>query len=187
MPPKTIEQHVLKFKKYPKPWISIGFSCNTTAFMKKNLPYSFYRTWRPEYFSKLISLILKNNKKKTIFLIGAPQEIKMAKKIIKNSIIKKNLLPSCYPLITNLSILSKSKFFIGNDSGPLNLSGALGIKSFGLFGASPPIKNVKNIFQITPPKGPVNPHKSGFNPISLEEGMDLIKPEVVYKRIKNYI
>ena len=59
-------------------------------------------------------------------------------------------------------------------------------ESFGLFGASPPIKN-KNIFALVPPSGPVDPHKYGFNPISLEEGMDLIKPEYVYKKVKKFI
>ena len=98
-----------------------------------------------------------------------------------------NIVISCNPIITNLSILTKSKCFIGNDSGPLNLSGAIGIRSFGLFGASPPIKNINNIHALVPPIGPVDPHKYGFNPISLVEGMDLIKPEYVYKKIKKFI
>ena len=34
------------------------------------------------------------------------------------------------------------------------------------------IKHVKNIFPIVPPGGAVDPHKYGFNPISLEKGMD---------------
>jgi len=187
LPKKIIKRNLLQLKKYPKPWIAIGFSCNKTAFMDKNIPYSFYRTWRPEYFTKLINLILKKKIKKTFFLIGSPNESKMAKSIIKKCPHKKNILVSCCSMIKNLSILSESKCFIGNDSGPLNLAGALGIKSFGLFGASPPIKNVKNIFPIVPPGGPVNPHKDGFNPISLEKGMDLIKPELVYKKVKNYI
>ena len=63
----------------------------------------------------------------------------------------------------------------------------MGIRSFGIFGASPPIKNISNIHALIPPAGPVNPHKYGFNPISLEEGMDLIKPEYVYKKIKKFI
>ena len=48
-------------------------------------------------------------------------------------------------------------------------------------------KNVKNIKAIVPPTGPVDPHKYGFNPISLEEGMDLIKPNYVYEKIKKFI
>ena len=186
LPKKIVEKKINKLNKFPKPWITIGFSCNKTAFIKKNVPYSFYRTWRPEYFSKLINLITNNKKKITIFLIGAPNEFKLAKKILDYS-NKKNIIIACHPLLTNLSIISESKFFLGNDSGPLNLSGALNIKSFGLFGASPPIKNIKNIFPICPPTGPVNPHKFGFNPISLEEGMDLIKPDFVFKKIKKYI
>ena len=47
--------------------------------MKNNLPYSFYRTWRPEYFSKLINIFLNKNKKKTVFLIGAENEVNLAK------------------------------------------------------------------------------------------------------------
>jgi len=187
LPRKIIEKNVLQFSKYPKPWITIGFSCNKTAFMDKNIPYSFYRTWRGEYFSKLINFVLRKKGKKTIFLIGAPNERKIAKSIIEKCLHKKKILVSCNSIIKNLSIMTKSKCFIGNDSGPLNLAGALNIKSFGLFGASPPIKHVKNIFPIVPPGGAVDPHKYGFNPISLEKGMDLIKPELVYEKIKNYI
>ena len=187
LPNEIIRKNLSKFKNHPKQWISIGFSCNKTAFMSKNIPYSFYRTWRPEYFSKLIQLILMEKKRRTIFLIGAPNEKILAQSIIKKCSFNQNILISCSSIIENLSILSNSECFIGNDSGPLNLAGALGIKSFGLFGASPPIKNVKNIFPIVPPNGPVDPHKYGFNPISLEDGMDLIKPELVYKIIKKYI
>ncbi len=187
LPEFIINRELKKFKKFTKPWISIGFSCNKTAFMKNNLPYSFYRTWRPEYFSKLINIFLNKNKRKTVFLIGAENEVNLAKKIKKKCYFRNNIVISCSPIITNLSILTKSKCFIGNDSGPLNLSGAIGTKSFGLFGASPPIKNINNVYALVPPKGPVDPHKYGFNPISLEEGMDLIKPEYVYKKIKKFI
>ena len=186
IPDNIAKKELRIFKKYKKPWISIGFSCNKTAFMGNNLPYSFYRTWRPNYFSNLINFFTKKNKKKTIFLIGAKNEINLAKKIKEECKNKKNVVISCNPILTNLAILSKSKCFIGNDSGPLNLSASMGIKSFGLFGASPPIKN-KNIFALVPPSGPVDPHKYGFNPISLEEGMDLIKPEYVYKKVKKFI
>ncbi len=187
IPEPVIKKNLSKFKNLIKPWITIGFSCNKTAFLKNNLPYSFYRTWRPEYFSKLIDLIINKNKKKTIFLIGAKNEKNLAKKIVSKCKIKKNIIISCKPIIVNLSILSKTKCFIGNDSGPLNLAGAMGINSFGLFGASPPLKNVNNINAIVPPGGPVDPHKFGFNPISLEEGMDLIKPDYVYEKIKKFI
>ena len=187
LPEFIVNRELKRFKKFTKPWIAIGFSCNKTAFMKNNLPYSFYRTWRPEYFSKLINIFLNKNKKKTVFLIGAKNEINLAKKIKKECCLSNNVVISCNSIIANLSILTKSKCFIGNDSGPLNLSGAMGIRSFGLFGASPPIKNISNVHALVPPTGSVDPHKYGFNPISLEKGMDLIKPEYVYKKVKNFI
>jgi len=187
LPEFIVNRELKKFNKFVKPWIAIGFSCNKTAFMKNNLPYSFYRTWRPEYFSKLINIILNKNKNKTIFLIGAENEINLAEKIKKKCSLQNKIVISCNPIITNLAILTKSKCFIGNDSGPLNLSGAIGIRSFGLFGASPPIKNIRNVYDLVPPTGPVDPHKHGFNPISLEEGMDLIKPEYVYEKVKKFI
>ena len=187
LPKKIVDKESKNLKNLSKPWITIGFSCNKTAFMKNNLPYSFYRTWRPKYFSELIDLILNKNKKKTIILIGAKNEVKLAMEIVKKCYQTNNIVISCKTIITNLSILSKSKCFIGNDSGPLNLAAAMGINSFGLYGASPPIKNIKNIKAIVPPTGPVDPHKYGFNPISLEEGMDLIKPNYVYEKIKKFI
>ena len=187
LPKFIVNKELKKFRKFSKPWITIGFSCNKTAFLRNNLPYSFYRTWRPEYFSNLINLFCRKNKNKNVFLIGAKNEISLAKKIKNKCLSPNNVIISCNPIITNLAILTKSRCFIGNDSGPLNLSGAMGIRSFGLFGASPPLKNVSNIHALVPPSGPVDPHKYGFNPISLEEGMDLIKPKYVYNKVKRFI
>ena len=62
LPEFVVNKELKKFKKFAKPWIAVGFSCNKTAFMRNNLPYSFYRTWRPEYFSKLINIFLNKNK-----------------------------------------------------------------------------------------------------------------------------
>ena len=47
--------------------------------------------------------------------------------------------------------IKNSDFFIGNNSGPLNLSSALGIKSFGLI-ANDPVSELKysKIIPITP-------------------------------------
>ena len=47
--------------------------------------------------------------------------------IKKKCYLSNNVVISCNPILTNLAILSKSKCFIGNDSGPLNLSASMGI------------------------------------------------------------
>ena len=81
LPDFVINKKLKKFKMFPKPWIAIGFSCNKTAFMKNNKPYSFYRTWRPEFFSDLINLIHSKNKKIFFFLIGAKNELNLADEV----------------------------------------------------------------------------------------------------------
>ena len=55
-----------------------------------------------------------------------------AKKIIELSKYENFIDCSNLKLLEIIKCLKNCKFFVGNDSGPLNLSSALGIKSFGL-------------------------------------------------------
>ena len=74
--------------------------------------------------------------------------------------------------------IKNSNFFIGNNSGPINLSAALGVKTFGLI-ANAPISELK--YSKIKPITPVNYIDNVFN--KNREGMRELKPIRVFKEI----
>ena len=91
-----------------------------------------YKMWYEENFVELSELLHKDNYFDYIYLICGPEKAHIAKKIIKLS--KKNYFIDCSKkdLIGIITAIKNSNFFVGNNSGPLNLASALGVKSFGL-------------------------------------------------------
>ena len=170
---KSLSKIKKKYKKKIKPWIVIS-STNKADFKK----------WSNERFSKLINLISEYFKG-TIFIIGAPDEKKFINEItnnLKNSI---KIVTSCVPLHENAAIIYNSSLFIGLDSGAYNLSALIGIPSYGLMGASPPLKHLKTYKAVIPPTGEVKnivgadkiPEEKGMKSISAEYAFDCIKKE----------
>jgi len=110
-----------------------------------------FKIWHEENFIELADLLYKKKLFDYIYLICGPDKFYLADKIIDNS--KKKYFINCSK--KNLSgvvlAIKNSDFFIGNNSGPLNLSSALGIKSFGLI-ANDPVSELKysKIIPITP-------------------------------------
>ena len=110
-----------------------------------------FKIWHQENFIQLADLLYKKKLFDYIYLICGPDKSYLADKIINNS--KKKYFINCSK--KNLSgvvlAIKNSDFFIGNNSGPLNLSSALGIKSFGLI-ANDPVSELKysKIIPITP-------------------------------------
>ncbi|MBD1109461.1 glycosyltransferase family 9 protein [Pelagibacterales bacterium SAG-MED50] len=91
-----------------------------------------YKMWYEEDFIKLAELLHKKNVFDYVYLICGPDKSHIAKKIIENS--KKNYFIDCSKkdLSGVATAIKNSHFYVGNNSGPLNLSAALGVESFGL-------------------------------------------------------
>ena len=77
-----------------------------------------------------------------------------------------------------MGALKDSNFFVGNNSGPLNLSAALNIKSFGIF-SNTPISQLK--FSKVIPLTPINYIDNRF--IKNREEMKKLTVEKVYNDI----
>tara|TARA_B100001027_G_scaffold45688_3_gene29732 strand:- start:7919 stop:8818 length:900 start_codon:yes stop_codon:yes gene_type:complete len=111
------------------------------------------KKWKISNFIELAKKI--NEKNKTQFLIaGGPVELEDSNNIIK-SLQEFNIdsISICEKKIKEtIKYLADSKLYIGNDTGFMHLSGCLGVKSFGLFGDTPPNYSSynKNIYPITP-------------------------------------
>jgi ADP-heptose:LPS heptosyltransferase len=91
-----------------------------------------YKMWYEEDFVKLAKLLHERNLFDYIYLICGPDKSHVAKKIIEIS--QKDYFIDCSTkdLTGVITAIKNSQFFVGNNSGPLNLSAALGIESFGL-------------------------------------------------------
>lgn len=122
--PEAIEKIKKVFVRHPRPWTVLGFGATNPK-----------RVWPLERFAEL-AVALQQARPQTIFLCGAQQENEQGEKI--RTRIQDAGYKAC--LVTNLgldqtsALLSEADCFIGNDSGLLNLAGALRLKAVGLFG-----------------------------------------------------
>ena len=91
-----------------------------------------YKIWYEENFIELADLLYEKKFFDYIYLICGPDKSYISKKIIELS--NKNYFIDCSnkDLTGIIAAIKNSNFFIGNNSGPLNLASALGVKTFGL-------------------------------------------------------
>ena len=136
-----------------------------------------YKMWYEESFVKLAELLYQKNLFEQIYLICGQEKSYLAKNIINFS--DKNYFINCSNknLGGIMLALKNSDFFVGNNSGPLNLSAALGVKSFGLI-ANDPIDELKySKIQIITPENYDNLRDRN------REGMKKLTVERVFKQI----
>ncbi len=91
-----------------------------------------YKMWFEENFVKLADLLYQKNLFDYIYLICGPEKSYLAQRIISLSDKKYFIDCSNKDLTGIITAIKHSDFFVGNNSGPLNLASALGVKSFGL-------------------------------------------------------
>tara|TARA_Y100001936_G_scaffold68818_1_gene67812 strand:- start:415 stop:1410 length:996 start_codon:yes stop_codon:yes gene_type:complete len=139
-----------------------------------------FKMWYEENFIELADLLHRKNLFDYIYLICGPEKSYIAQKIIDNS--NQNYFIDCSKKDLQGIILAikNSSFYVGNNSGPLNLSAALGIKTFGLI-ANSPISELKysKINPITPKDYTDNVWNRN------REGMKKIKTNDVFNHIMN--
>ena len=92
-----------------------------------------YKIWYEENFIELANKFYDKKIFDYVYLVCGKDKQYIAKDIIAKS--NKNFFIDCsdLKLIDIISVIKDSDFFVGNNSGPLNLAAALNIKSFGLF------------------------------------------------------
>ena len=110
-----------------------------------------YKMWFEDNFIELADLLYEKKICDHIYLICGPDKSYISKKIIENS--KRNYFIDCSnkDLKGVILAIKNSDFFVGNNSGPMNLAAALGVKSFGLI-ANDPVSELKysKVIPITP-------------------------------------
>ncbi len=139
-----------------------------------------FKMWYEDDFIKLADLLFQKNLFDYIYLICGPEKSHISKKIINNSNKKYFIDCSNKDLQGIILAIKNSKFYVGNNSGPLNLSAALGVKTFGLI-ANDPISELKysKINPITPKDYIDNVWNRD------RSGMKKLKPNEVFEKIIN--
>ena len=137
-----------------------------------------YKMWYEDDFIKLADLLYKKKFFDFIYLICGPEKSNIAKTIIDKTSNKYFIDCSNKDLLGVIFALKQSSIFVGNNSGPLNLAAALGIKSFGLI-ANDPISELKySKIEIIKPDNYIDESRSRDR-----TGMKKLKPEKVYQVI----
>ncbi len=150
--------------KMPHPWTVFGFGATNPQ-----------RIWSAERFADL-AVALQRKKPQTIFLCGAKSEEQKGKEIL--ALIQEKggtaELATDYDLGLTCAFLSEADYFIGNDSGLLNLAGALGKKAIGLFGNLGVLEYNQNVFGKVLEKER-DRKTGGMNSINVKDVIDALK------------
>ena len=158
-------QKILKMNSIPINNIYPEININLERFRTENLDleikgkkiafgidsFEDYKMWYEEDFVKLADKLYEKKIFDYIYLICGKEKSYLADNIIKIS--NKNYFINCSSKNLNgiIFALKNSNFLVGNNSGPINLAAAIGIKSFGLI-ANDPVEELQfsKIQIITP-------------------------------------
>ena len=143
--------------------------------------FELFKMWFEENFAELANKLIEANLANKIYLIASQKNQNVVKKIINLS-NKNNFLDcSSLNLLQVIKVIKYSNYFVGNNSGPLNLASALGVKAFGLI-ANDRVSELKNSNII-----PILP-KNYKNEINRDrDGMKELDVELVFNQIKDNI
>ena len=113
-----------KYKNLPKPWVC--FAVDSTE---------VNRIWPQKSFAELADKLIEKNLAKTIFVINYENHKNYFEEIIKNSKYQ-NQFVNCKLLNRSqiIHLIDMCAFFVGIDSGPSCVSGALNKKTFCIIG-----------------------------------------------------
>ncbi|HET8995459.1 MAG TPA: glycosyltransferase family 9 protein, partial [Acetobacteraceae bacterium] len=78
-------------------------------------------------------------------------------------------------LAETAALIAAAEFYVGNDTGMMNLAAATGVRSYGLFGASPPLGHSRQIVAVTPPDRQQSP--TGMRRISPDAVLAVIQAD----------
>ena len=137
-----------------------------------------YKMWYEEDFIILAELLFEKKLFDYIYLICGPDKSHISRKIINDSNKKYFIDCSSKDLQGVILAIKSSNFYIGNNSGPLNMSAALGVKTFGLI-ANDPASELK--FSKINPITPKDYIDNVWN--RDRSGMKKLKPDEVFEQI----
>ena len=109
-----------------------------------------YKQWGAERFAGLAAALLRVGWPRVV-LAGGPAEAALAAAIANG---QNGIVPAMgWNLGEVAALCAASAFYVGNDTGVMNIAAAVGQQTFGMFGATEPIAHSARIVPIEPPGG----------------------------------
>jgi heptosyltransferase-2 len=135
-----------------------------------------YKQWGAQRFAALCGALLDREAGRLV-LIGGPAEASLAQDIqdLAGRGGDRIVTAIGWDLADIAAVCADCAFYVGNDTGVMNIAAAVGIPSYGLFGGTPPFHHSSRIIPILPPDGAV---RSGD-----PTGMSRIEPDAVIRAI----
>ncbi|HVI50814.1 MAG TPA: glycosyltransferase family 9 protein [Candidatus Sulfotelmatobacter sp.] len=131
-----------RFHDCPRPWIIMSAGASEPV-----------RRWPPENFAR-VAQALTDKTPGTVFLSGAPGDAEIVARVQDACAEKRRLVPVVgHPLEEVMALMSDADCLVGNDSGPPNLSAAMGCLTFSLYGRVEPPLHSPLLNVIGPPPG----------------------------------
>ena len=148
----------------PRPVVAIGIGSSEP-----------YKQWGAPRFASLTDA-LADAGWQTIAMVGGPQEARLASNIVALSPSHRLRLVQAlgWNLAEIAALLSISGFYVGNDTGVMNIAAAVGIRTYGLFGATPPFGHASALVPVTPPDGQID-KADGMARIELATVVEVIR------------
>jgi heptosyltransferase-2 len=110
-----------------------------------------YKQWGSERFVELSCALLGVGWPRLVLAAGSA-EAELANEI-RERVGNRIMLAIGWKLGELAALLAEAAFYVGNDTGVMNLAAAVGIRTYGLFGAVPPFHHSSAIMPILPPDG----------------------------------
>lgn len=96
------------------------------------------RMWPAERFAELADKLAKERKAKILFT-GSPNEAELIENVRKQMKQKSINSAGKLSLMAGIALIGKCNVFISNDTGPMHIAAAQGVKTIGLFGPNVPV------------------------------------------------
>lgn len=142
--PILIDQVRQKLTDLPQPWLGLGIGSSEA-----------YKQYGADALGRL-ALALLGQGWRQFLLLGGPPEQEIADHIVAvlapiQGVKVVSVLD--WPLDEVIAAQAQCAAYIGNDTGFLNISAALAVPSWGLFGATEPLFHSSHIYPIVPEQG----------------------------------
>ncbi len=132
-----------------------------------------WKNWGAARFAALAALLLEAGWPE-VALVGGPAEQGMAAAITAalGAQAGRVRLALGWHLKEVAALLAEAAFYVGNDTAALNIAAAAGTRSYGLFGATQPLRHSPLIVPVLPPGGPDRAHgMAGIAPSAVMQAL----------------
>lgn len=133
-----------------------------------------YKQWGADRFAALAAGLQAAGWRRLV-LVGGPAEATLIEAIRDRlGEAARDVTPAAgWALPDCAALFESAQFYVGNDTGVMNMAAAVGTRTYALFGATPPFHHSSHIVPIVPPGG-----------VDQAAGMARITPEAVLAAIR---